>query len=201
MPIAPSPTIRLTLVDELWPGSKRNAVRLAVLALAGTAILTVSAKIQIPFYPIPLTLQTLAVLVLGMAYGWRLGAATMALYLVEGAVGLPVFAGTPERGIGLAYMGGPTGGYLAGFVLATLVVGYLAERGWDRSAFLTAVAMLVGNVAIYLPGVLWLGPIVKGYDKAISLGVLPFLYGDAIKLAVAVVALPVAWRIAQRLRG
>jgi len=105
-------------------------------------------------------MQTLVVLMIGMTFGWKLGGATVALYLAEGLAGLPVFAGAPEKGIGFAYMVGPTGGYLLGFIIAAAVVGWLAERGFDRNVILTAVAMLVGSIIIYIPGVLWLGSIV-----------------------------------------
>ena len=104
---------------------ENTLARNVALAVAGSIALWVSAKVQIPFLPVPMTLQTLVVLIIGMAYGWRLGAATVALYLAQGAVGLPVFAGTPEKGIGLAYMIGPTGGYLVGFLLAAMAVGCL----------------------------------------------------------------------------
>lgn len=201
MPTAPAAAGRATLIDTIWPAAGNRVVRLVVLALIGTALLTLAAKIKVPYYPVPITMQTLVVLVLGMAYGARLGTATVLLYLVEGAAGLPVFTGTPERGIGIPYMLGPTGGYLVGFVLAAGVSGYLAEHGWDRSAFRTAIAMVIGNVVIYIPGAVWLGTIVNSADKAITLGVLPFLYGDALKLAIAVIVLPLAWRLAARLRG
>ena len=184
-----------TLAGSLWPAGKANALlRGAVLAVAGTALLTISAKIQIPFYPVPMTLQTFVVLALGMAYGWRLGGATLLLYLAEGAIGLPVFAGTPEKGIGLAYMLGSTGGYLAGFVLAAAVCGWLAERGWDRNLARTAAAMLIGNTIIYVPGLLWLGGL-YGWDKPIlEWGLTPFLYGDLAKLALSTAVLPLAWK-------
>jgi len=173
-------------------------LRLTVLAVLGTLLLTLAAKVQVPFYPVPLTLTTLVVLGLGMAYGWRLGAATLALYLLEGAVGLPVFAGTPEKGIGLVYMMGPTGGYLLGFFLAACVCGWLAERGWDRSVTTTALAMLIGNVIIYLPGLLWLGSLL-GWDKPIlEWGLTPFILGDAFKLALAAALLPMAWKLLRR---
>ncbi|MBM3511290.1 MAG: biotin transporter BioY [Alphaproteobacteria bacterium] len=201
MTTAPAATGHATLIDTIWPAAGNRVVRLVVLALIGTALLTLAAKIKVPYYPVPITMQTLVVLILGMAYGARLGAATVLLYLVEGAAGLPVFTGTPERGIGLPYMLGPTGGYLVGFVLAAGVGGYLAERGWDRSAFRTAVAMMIGNIVIYIPGAVWLGTVLDSADKAITLGVLPFLYGDALKLAIAVIALPLAWRLVQRVRG
>lgn len=189
-----------TLAGVLWPAAEtgvtaRRLVRGVTLALAGSALLTVSAKIQVPFYPVPMTMQTLVVLMLGMAYGWRLGAATMLLYLAEGAAALPVFVGTPEKGIGLAYMAGPTGGYLLGFVLAAGLTGWLAERGWDRNVVTTALAMLLGNLVIYVPGLLWLGTLF-GWDKPIlAWGLTPFVLGDLAKLSLAAVAMPLAWRL------
>ena len=180
-----------------WDGSRRIARNL-VLVIAGTMVLTLSARIAVPFYPVPMTMQTFVVLVLGMAYGWRLGVATMALYLVEGAFGLPVFAGTPERGLGLAYMLGPTGGYLLGFVIAAAVCGWLAERGWGRTMVSTCGAMAIGNALIYGPGLLWLGSVV-GWDKPVlQWGLTPFLLGDLAKLALAVLLLPLAWRLVKR---
>jgi biotin transport system substrate-specific component len=135
-----------------------------------------------------------------MAYGWRLGAATILLYLAEGAMGLPVFAGTPEKGLGLAYMAGSTGGYLFGFILAAAASGWLAERGWDRRAIPTALAMLVGNALIYIPGLIWLG-ILFGWDKPIlTWGLTPFLLGDVTKVALAAAVLPLTWRMIRRRR-
>lgn len=127
----------ITFADLLWPArGAAPPLRVLLLALLGSVLLTISAKIEVPFYPVPMTMQTLVVLLLGMAYGARLGAATVLLYLAEGAVGLPVFAGTPERGIGIAYMMGPTGGYLAGFVLSAAITGWLTERRRDWPALL-----------------------------------------------------------------
>ena len=190
-----------TLAAQVWPadaGFTQRAVRNAVLAILGTALLWISAKIQVPFYPVPMTLQTFAVLVIGMAYGWRLGAATLILYLAEGAAGLPVFAGTPEKGIGVAYMLGGTGGYLVGFALAAAACGWLAERGWDRNIVGTAIAMLIGNVIIYIPGLLWLGAVV-GWDKPIfEWGLTPFLWGDLTKLVLAALLVPLAWNVLER---
>lgn len=190
-----------TLIGAVWPeGSLARPLRLAILALAGAALLTLSAKIQIPFYPVPMTMQTFAVLAIGMAFGWRLGGATLLLYLAEGASGLPVFSGTPEKGIGVAYLMGPTGGYLLGFALAAALSGWLAERGWDRSVTTTALAMLVGNVVIYVPGLLWLGALL-GWDKPIlEWGLTPFLAGDLFKLALAAAMMPLAWKAVRRWR-
>ena len=192
-----------TLMGTIWPETghgrvTREAWRKMTLALAGTLLLTLSAKVQIPFYPVPMTMTTLVVLMIGVAYGWRLGGATVLLYLAQGAAGLPVFAGTPEKGIGLAYMVGPTAGYLAGFLLAAVVVGWLAERGWDRRIGSTVLMMLIGNLVLYIPGLLWLGWLF-GWDKPIlEWGLTPFLLGDALKLAVAAATLPVLWRVLQR---
>ena len=188
-------TSRETLAATLWPtrGRAQTWVHGVILAIAGSLILTLSAKIHIPFWPVPLTLQTLVVLVIGMAYGPRLGSATLLLYLAEGAIGLPVFSGTPERGIGLAYLAGPTGGYLVGFVVAAALVGFLAEKGWDRSPITTATAMVAGNLVIYVCGVAWLGTVI-GYERVMSAGVLPFLLGDGIKIALGTALLPACWK-------
>jgi len=188
-----------TLANTVWPSNRTGALaRNAILLVLGSALLWASAKIQIPFYPVPMTMQTFVVITLGMAYGWRLGAATLGLYLLEGAFGLPVFAGTPEKGIGLAYIAGPTGGYLLGFLLAAAACGWLAERGWDRSVAKTAVAMLVGNIFIYVPGLLWLGTLL-GWDKPVlAWGLTPFLLGDLTKLALAVALLPAIWKLVKR---
>ena len=175
-----------SLADRLWPATEGQAVlRTAVLAVFGSLLLWASAKVQVPFYPVPMTLQTAVVLLIGVAYGPRLAAGTLLLYLAEGAVGLPVFAGTPERGIGLAYMVGPTGGYLAGFLAAAVISGWTAER--SRHWLTTALGLLAAIVAIHLLGAAWLATLV-GPAKAVSLGVLPFLLGDAVKLALVTAA-------------
>ncbi len=177
---------------------QNTLARNIMLAVAGSIALWISAKVQVPFLPVPMTLQTLVVLIIGMAYGWRLGAATVALYLAQGAAGLPVFAGTPEKGIGLAYMVGPTGGFLIGFVLAAIAVGYLAERGWDRNIVTTAGAMLIGNALIYIPGLFWLSTLI-GWDKAIEFGIKPFLLGDLFKLVLAALFMPLIWNTVKKM--
>jgi len=138
-------------------------------------------------------MQTLVVLVLGVAYGARLGAATMALYLLEGAVGLPVFSGGWSDGGGFHHLYGPTAGYLFGFVVAAGVCGRMAERGWDRHILSAAAAMAIGNLIIYALGLAWL-IIQIGSADAIKYGLLPFLVGDALKIALGTCALPIAWR-------
>ncbi len=186
-----------TLINAVFPGLSKT-LRGVILVGLGAALLWLSAKIQVPFYPVPMTLQTLVVLALAMAYGWRLALATLLVYFAQGALGLPVFAGTPEKGLGLAYMAGPTGGYLVGFVLATGLCGWLAERGWDRKVHLTALAMVLGLVAIFLPGLLWLGTLV-GWDKPVlEWGLYPFILGDLTKAALASLMLPGLWRLQRR---
>lgn len=174
----------ITFADLIWParGSGR-ALRAVLLAVLGSALLTLSAKAQVPFYPVPMTMQTLVVLLIGMALGPRLGAATVLFYLAQGAAGLPVFAGTPEKGIGLAYLLGPTGGYLAGFAVAAGVSGWIVERRRDLAGIGLAVA--AGLAVIYALGVLWLSTLV-GFGQAIALGVLPFLWGELFKAGLAV---------------
>ena len=184
------------LVNEIW--SRPTWARNLLLVAAAVTLLTVSAKLKIPFYPVPMTMQTFVVLVIGMAFGWRLGSAAIIAYLIAGAMGLPVFSGTPEKGIGLAYMMGPTGGYLLGFVLAAAVSGFLAARGWDRRVGTTLIAMVVGNVVIYVPGLIWLGTLV-GWDKPVlAWGLSPFLMGDLAKIALAMLVLPATWKLLEK---
>ncbi len=183
-----------TLAQAAWT-TDNPLIRNVALTVLGSMALWVSAKISIPFWPVPLTMQTLVVLMIGMAFGARLGVATILLYLAEGAAGLPVLSGTPEKGIGIAYMMSTTGGYLLGFVLAAGLIGFLAERGWDRNPLVTASAMLIGNIVIYIPGLLWLGSII-GWDKPVfAWGLTPFLAGDALKLALAAILMPALWKL------
>jgi biotin transport system substrate-specific component len=183
-----------TLADALWsPAAGSNTVRGIVLAVIGSILLTISAKIQVPFWPVPMTMQIFVVLVLGVAYGWRLAGATVLLYLAQGALSLPVFA----AGGGLAYMSGPTGGYLVGFLLAAVAVGWLAERGWARSVASTLAAMLIGTVIIFACGIAWLGSLI-GLTQAINAGLMPFLLSEAVKIALATALVPFAWRLLQR---
>jgi biotin transport system substrate-specific component len=183
-----------TLADALWaPAAGSNIGRAIVLAVIGSILLTISAKIQVPFWPVPMTMQTFVVLMLGVAYGWRLAGATVLLYLAQGALGLPVFA----TGAGPAYMAGPTGGYLVGFLLSAVAVGWLAERGWTRSWTSTLPAMLIGTAIIFICGIAWLSTLV-GMAKAIAVGLKPFLLSEAVKIALATALVPFAWRLLQR---
>lgn len=191
-------TTRLTLAGSLWPEKAATRwLRAILLAVLGTMLLWLSAKVKLDIGPVPVTMQTFVVLALGAAYGWRLGAATLVLYLLEGAVGLPVFSGTPEKGVGLAYMTGPTAGYLVGFVLAAAVIGYLAERGVDRNPLKMFAAMVLATALIYIPGLAWLAVLI-GDEKAIQFGLLPFIWGDLLKAALAAAVFPAAWALLRR---
>jgi biotin transport system substrate-specific component len=182
-----------TLMSSIL-GARHSALQCVLLAVAGSALLAASARVQIPFFPVPMTMQTFVVLFLGFALGSRLGAATVLLYLAEGAFGLPVFAGTPEKGIGLVYMMGPTGGYLVGFVLAAFVAGRFAERGFDRHPGTAAIAAFAGLVAGYLPGIAWLGVVIGWNKPVLEFGLYPFLPAEALKFALLAAVLPLAWR-------
>lgn len=183
----------LPIIPAYLSARQKSSSTVILIAVA-VAALAISAQIKIPFYPVPVTMQTLVVLLVGMSYGLRLGAASLASYLVLGAMGAPVFA----SGAGLAYMVGPTGGYLAGFFVSAVIMGMLAERGWSQRVFLVAGAMIIGHATIYLMGAGWLSTFI-GLEKAITAGVLPFLYGDLLKLVIAAAGLPLAWSIVNRL--
>ncbi len=195
----PATAVHPTLADAFWPAAGMRTHRNLVLALAGSLLLALSAKIQVPFWPVPITMQTLAVAVIGMAYGSRLGLATLLVYGLEGALGMPVFAGTPERGVGLVYMAGPTGGYLVGFALCAALTGWLAERGWDRTAWRVAAAMTTGHAVAFVAGIAWLATFV-GLPQAIELGLTPFWAATLFKIGLGVAVMPLAWRlVGQRL--
>lgn len=183
-----------TLVDVLLP-RQRSLVLDAALIVAFSAFVALTAQVSLPLLPVPLTLQTLGVLFTGAVLGSRRGALAMLLYLAEGAVGLPVFAGGAS---GVAYMLGPTFGYLVGYVVAAGIVGLLAERGWDRRLVWAALAMVVGNLVIYALGVAWLTIILGDLGTALVQGMLIFIIGDLIKIVVAALALPGGWALAKR---
>ncbi|MEW6094105.1 MAG: biotin transporter BioY [Chloroflexota bacterium] len=178
--------------DRYLPRLDRR-VRDVLLVVGGSLLVALMAqvKIPLPFTPVPLTGQTFAVLLVGAALGSRRGAASLLFYLVQGMVGLPVFAGGAS---GLAYLAGPTGGYLVGFACAAFVVGWMAETGQDKRFRTALLVFLAGEAVIYLFGVPWLG-IYIGFEKALTAGFLPFLIGDAIKLIAAALAQPAAWKL------
>ena len=156
-------------------------IRGIFLALLGTVLLAISSKIKIPFYPVPMTMQTLVVLIIGIGFGWKLGLTTMVLYLFEGIIGLPVFSGTPEKGSGIIYFVGPTMGYLLGFVFAAILCGIFRFNKNVISNFLKLIASVS---IIYLLGITWLG-ILIGWDKPIiNLGVTPFIFAELFKISL-----------------
>jgi biotin transport system substrate-specific component len=182
-----------SLLVNIWPQLQTSWLTKALLVVLGTILLTVSAKLKVPFYPVPMTMQVCVVLALGLALGFRLALATVLLYLIEGAAQLPVFAGTPERGSGLAYMMGPTGGYLLGYAFAAAAVGMLADRGWGRHWTTAILAGLIGLAIIYVPGIVWLGTVIGWYKPVLELGFMPFILGDLVKVLVAALAVSGIW--------
>ncbi|ODT08534.1 MAG: biotin transporter BioY [Mesorhizobium sp. SCN 65-20] len=176
---------------------EKGALRLAtqvLLAIGGSLLLVLSAKTKVVLGPVDMSLQTLVVLGIGAAYGLRLGLATLLLYMAQGAAGLPVFQSTPEKGIGVAYMLGTTGGYLAGFVAMAAIVGWAVDRGWGRSLLKMLAVMLVAEVVMMAMGYSWLAMLI-GADKAWQFGVVPFIVPDLIKVALAAAAVPAIWAL------
>ena len=178
----------MTLTKALVPAP--TLAQKAAMVLAGTALIAISAQISVPFFPVPMTLQTLAVLLVGFALGARLGALTVLAYVAEGAMGLPVFSGFK------AGLGGPTTGFLLGFVLMAFVAGWAADRGLRSVLGLAAVALLA-SALLYVPGVAWLATAI-GFEKAVAAGMLPFLAGDAVKAVLAALVVTGGWNLLAR---
>ena len=161
-------------------------VKYVLIALIGSIALAVSSKIRIPFYPVPMTMQTLVVLIIGIGFGWKLGLATVSLYLFEGIIGLPVFSGTPEKGIGLIYFTGPTMGYLIGFLVAVYISG---KFNYDSNLLKNFLKLMLATSFIYILGMSWLGSLI-GWDKPIfQLGAQPFLLAELFKILIATFAI------------
>lgn len=160
-------------------------LRPALLAFGGSLAIAASAQINFPMQPVPMTMQSLVVLLVGVAYGWKLGAATVLLYLAQGAMGLPVFAGF--RG-GPAALVGPTAGFLFGFVAAAALAGWLAAQGWTRGWWRTALTLTAGHAVLFMGGVLWLTALL-GFERAVAVGFLPFIPGTVVKVALGVALL------------
>ena len=178
------------LIDSIWPLKNINVIlKNIILLLLGTIILTISAKIQIPFWPVPMTMQTYVVLVIGMIYGFKLGFLTLLAYLIEGALGIPVFA----KGGGLIYLTGPTAGYLYGMLIASGVIGYYSERGLVKSPFDAILPLILGTNIIFVCGVGYLGSII-GYEKALIAGLLPFIPSEFFKIALALSTIGLLWK-------
>ncbi|MDC0045107.1 biotin transporter BioY [Pelagibacteraceae bacterium] len=161
-----------------------------LLVLFGTILLAISAKIQLPFWPVPMTMQTFVIFLIGMTYSVRLSFITVSIYLFEGALGLPVFA----SGGGIAYLVGPTSGYLYGMLISSVVISYLANLGFSKTYFKTSITLLIGSFVIFLFGILYLGSII-GFEKAIIAGLLPFIPSELFKIALAVSLIPTIQKI------
>ena len=161
--------------------SNQKIIKYLLIVFFGSLLLAISAKIKIPFYPVPMTMQTFVVVLMGMAFGWRIGVATVSIYLLEGIIGLPVFAGTPEKGLGLVYFMGPTMGYLIGFLFAVFLAGYLNLK---TNVFFIFIKLILSVSIIYVFGILWLGNLI-GWDKPLlELGLMPFLLAELFKISL-----------------
>jgi biotin transport system substrate-specific component len=168
-------------MELIKTNSQSKLVKSFVIIILGSIALTVSAKLKIPFYPVPMTMQTFVVLFLGLSFGYKIGFATVGLYLLEGIVGFPVFSNSPEKGVGLAYFTGPTMGYLVGFLVASFLSGFIYKKDNLLIIFLK---LLMSVLTIYLLGILWLGTLI-GWDKPIfQLGVAPFLLAEFFKITL-----------------
>ena len=173
---------------ELIKNFKNNIlIKNLFLAILGTILLTLSSKIKIPFWPVPMTMQTFVVLLIGVLYGWKLGMLTVSLYLIQGLAGLPVFAGTPEKGLGLVYFTGPTMGYLIGFLVAVYLSGFF---NYNNNFFKNFIKLVFSVSFIYLLGLIWLGFLI-GWDKPIfKLGAQPFLLAELFKVLILAILIP-----------
>jgi len=186
-------TLAPTLSNRYFPRTA-EWIRSLLLIVSGSLLIALLAQVRIilPFTPVPITGQTFGVLLIGAALGSKRGAAALILYITEGALGLPFFAG---GGSGLSILTGATAGYLAGFVGAAYVIGWLAEQGLERNVRTSIIPFLAGTLIIYACGVTWLSIMVGSFSKAVTLGVIPFLLGDVIKLIAAALVLPAAWKL------
>ena len=183
-----SQTLARPLIHRLIP-IRQDALRIPLQLALGVALMALLAHVRFEIGPVPITGATFGVLLIGAAYGLKLGSLTMVLYLIAGGLGLGVFSG----GAGWSYMTGATGGYLFGYLLAAALVGYLAQRGWDKRFSTTALAMLLGNIIIYIPGLLWLSQLMPNAQATLQAGLYPFIPGDVLKLLLASSLLPTAW--------
>ncbi len=168
-------------MENIKTESNQKIIKYLLIIFLGSLLLAISAKIKIPFYPVPMTMQTFVVILIGVTFGWKIGITTISLYLFEGLVGLPVFAGTPEKGIGLTYFMGPTMGYLIGFMSATFIAGYLNLK---TNILIIFLKLVLSVSSIYIIGILWLGTLI-GWDKPIlELGLKPFLFAELFKISL-----------------
>ncbi len=198
------------LAVALWPERVNPVLRGIALVVLGTLVLTLSAKVSVPFWPVNMTMQTFAVMAIAAAFGSRLAVATVVAYLAEGFFGLPVFTTTPPLAAGPAYFLGTTGGFLVGFILAAAIVGAAADRGWSRSIPRLAAAMVVADLVVFALGFAWLAFFAHlssgatggiGMARAWAGGVTPFILADLVKIALAACLIPAGWALRDRLRG
>ncbi len=175
--------------------TQSKLIKNLLLAFMASLLLAISSKIKIPFYPVPMTMQTFMVLIIGISFGWKLGLGTILLYLFEGILGLPVFSGTPEKGLGLVYFTGPTMGYLIGFLFTTYFVGRFE---YNNNLILNFLKLLFATSLIYMLGMLWLGTLI-GWDKPIfNLGAKPFLLAELFKISLATLSIPLIKKIKKK---
>jgi biotin transport system substrate-specific component len=168
-------------MELIKQNTQSQIIKLLLIVFLGSVILAISSKIKIPFYPVPMTMQTFVVLFLGISFGYKVALASVSLYLLEGIVGLPVFSNSPEKGVGLVYFTGPTMGYLIGFLSACFLASYIKI---NDNYFVIFAKLMISVSTIYVLGILWLG-ILIGWDKPIiQLGVMPFLLAEIFKIAL-----------------
>ena len=179
-----------SLISILFPLTGLNSyLKNILLILFGTVLLATSSKIQVPFWPVPMTMQTFVVFIIAMAYGWKLSLLTLIVYLIEGAAGIPVFA----KGGGLLYLTGPTAGYLYGMTIAAGIMGYFADLGYGKTITKCIIPLLIGTIIIFVLGVGYLSTII-GYEKALAAGLLPFIPSELFKIALALFIIPSIWK-------
>jgi biotin transport system substrate-specific component len=194
------------LAVAVWPQSANRVLRDAILILVGTVLLALSAKAKVPFWPVPMTLQTFAVMAIAAAYGSRLAVMTVVAYLIEGALGYPVFTNTPPALAEPAYFLGPTGGFLIGFIALAWIVGSATDRGWDRSPLKLFAAMVVADLVVFALGFAWLawgahlpsGGTGIGATSAFMNGIVPFALADLLKIALAALLIPAVWGLVDK---
>ena len=189
--------IKNSLVEEVFFKTDSFLMfRRLTLVVVGIFILTLFSKIKIPIWPspVPINLATLSVLTIGLTYGPKLGLMTIFGYLILGTLGFDVFANSSAKVNGMEYMLGSTGGYLFGYLLATIALGFLARAGWDRNVFKIVLALIIGNALIYIPGIFWLAELYTWNKPILAWGLTPFLIGDALKILLAALVIPSMWK-------
>ena len=190
--------IKNSLVEEVFFKTDSFLMfRRLTLVVVGIFILALFSKIKIPIWPspVPINLATLSVLTIGLTYGPKLGLTTVFGYLIIGTLGFDIFANSSAKVNGMEYMLGSTGGYLFGYLLATIALGFLARAGWDRNVFKIVLALIIGSVLIYIPGIFWLAKLYTWNKPILAWGLTPFLIGDALKILLATLVIPSMWKI------